>query len=166
MEFLGFVVGPDGIRMDETRVSAIKQWPVPKSFRDIQVFLGFTNFYRRFIQGYSRVLQPLTEMLNGPKRHNNWGRAQSAYYYIYMSEPSSPCRDPLVPDIAPPFIKSRPRDFPRSSRVLGLGKLVITCPWQTRPLFLVVRLTRNYVYIVCYKLNYVTSTLLSRRLSD
>ena len=73
MEFLGFVVGPDGIRMDETRVSAIKQWPVPKSFRDIQVFLGFTNFYRRFIQGYSRVSQPLTEILKGIKKGKKSG---------------------------------------------------------------------------------------------
>ena len=73
MEFLGFVVGLDGIRIDETRVSAIKQWPVPKSFRDIQVFLGFTNFYRRFIQGYSRVLQPLTEILKGIEKGKKSG---------------------------------------------------------------------------------------------
>jgi len=35
--------------MDSTYVKAVKEWPEPKFYRDIQVFLGFTNFYRRFI---------------------------------------------------------------------------------------------------------------------
>ena len=41
----------------------MKNWLEPKSGRDIQVFLGFVNFYRRFIQGFSRIAAPLTSML-------------------------------------------------------------------------------------------------------
>ena len=65
VEFLGFLVGPKGIEMDPSRVEAIRDWPLPASFRDIQVFLGFTNFYRRFIRSYSKVAHPLTELLKG-----------------------------------------------------------------------------------------------------
>lgn len=65
VEFLGFIVGPSGIQMDPSRVDAIKNWPVPTTFRDIQVLLGFTNFYRRFIQCYSRVTSHLTDLLKG-----------------------------------------------------------------------------------------------------
>jgi hypothetical protein len=47
--FLGFIVDPSGIYIEPNRVSAIQQWPVLQSIRDVQVFLGFTGFYRRFV---------------------------------------------------------------------------------------------------------------------
>ena len=49
--------------MEDEQIEAVKQWPEPQSVRDIQVFLGFANFYRRFIQGFSRIAAPLTSML-------------------------------------------------------------------------------------------------------
>ena len=63
VRFLGYVVSSKGIRMENKRIEAIKQWPELQSVRDIQVFLGFANFYRRFIQGFSRIAAPLTSML-------------------------------------------------------------------------------------------------------
>lgn len=52
--FLGFVILAQGIRMEEERIEAVKAWVEPKSVRDIQVFLGFANFYRCFIKGFSK----------------------------------------------------------------------------------------------------------------
>lgn len=49
--------------MDPAKVSCIVDWPVPKSVHDIQVFLGFSNFYRRFIHEYSKLTVPLTKLL-------------------------------------------------------------------------------------------------------
>ena len=49
--------------MKEERINAVKNWPEPKSICDIQIFLGFANFYQRFIQGFSRIPAPLTSML-------------------------------------------------------------------------------------------------------
>ena len=49
--------------MKDKRMKAVKQWPEPKSVRDIQVFLGFANFYWRFIQGFSHIAAPFTSML-------------------------------------------------------------------------------------------------------
>ena len=62
VNFLGFMVNPSGVFMEEGRIENIKDWPLPESVRDIQVFLGFTNFYRRFIRGCSRITGPLTEL--------------------------------------------------------------------------------------------------------
>ena len=49
--------------MEDERIKAVKQWLEPKSVRDIQVFLGFANFYWQFIQGFTYIAAPLTSML-------------------------------------------------------------------------------------------------------
>ncbi|KAK3506690.1 hypothetical protein QTP70_015415 [Hemibagrus guttatus] len=54
--------------MDEGKVAAIRDWPTPTTVKELQHFLGFTNFYRRFIQNYSSIANPLTSLLrNKPK---------------------------------------------------------------------------------------------------
>jgi hypothetical protein len=67
IEFLGFVIGVQGVRMDPARIETIKEWEnhPPKSYRDLQVLLGFCNFYRRFIRHYSAIARPLTSLLKG-----------------------------------------------------------------------------------------------------
>ena len=57
------MVSSKGIRIEDKRIEAVKQWSNPRSVQDIQVFLGFANFYMRFIQGFSRIAAPLTSML-------------------------------------------------------------------------------------------------------
>ena len=51
------------MQIEDERIKAVKFWPEPKSIQDIQVFIGFANFYRRFIQGFSKIAAPLTSML-------------------------------------------------------------------------------------------------------
>ena len=51
------------ISIEAKRIEVVKKWPEPKSVRDIQVFLGFANFYWQFIQGFSKIAAPLTSML-------------------------------------------------------------------------------------------------------
>ena len=60
--FLGYV-SAQVIRMEDERIEAVKNWPEPTSVRDIQVFIGFANFYWRFIQGFSRIAVLLTSLL-------------------------------------------------------------------------------------------------------
>jgi len=67
VEFLGFIVSVAGVSMDRSRVAAIEEWPTPKTFREVQVFLGFANFFRRFIKGYSKIVVPLTALSKGAK---------------------------------------------------------------------------------------------------
>ncbi|SGY45721.1 BQ5605_C001g00329 [Microbotryum silenes-dioicae] len=62
-EYLGFIISPSGVSMSQDKVKAITSWPTPTSLKELQQFLGFCNFYRRFIEGYSRVIAPLTRLL-------------------------------------------------------------------------------------------------------
>ena len=61
--FLGFVISQQGIEMDPEKVSEILNWEVPQTMQDVQCFLGFANFYRRFIQGYSCIYTRLFNLL-------------------------------------------------------------------------------------------------------
>jgi transposase InsO family protein len=85
MEFLGFIVNEKGIRMDPARVQTISEWRnhPPKTYRDVQVFLGFCNFYRRFIYGFAGIARPLNQLLHGMKNGkkpgpiaNDWQKPQ------------------------------------------------------------------------------------------
>ncbi|KAK3531959.1 hypothetical protein QTP86_002243 [Hemibagrus guttatus] len=71
-QFLGCVLSPKGIRMDCTKVEAIKSWPQPSTVKDLQHFLGFANFYGRFISGYSDLTAPLTSLLHKKPKNLSW----------------------------------------------------------------------------------------------
>jgi len=60
VKFLGFILGPEGIQIDEKKVYIIKAWPTLCKIKNIQVFLGFANFYKRFVHGYFKRSLPLT----------------------------------------------------------------------------------------------------------
>ena len=62
VDFLGMIVGRDGIKMDQTKVKAILDWPEPKNVKGVRSFLGLANFYRRFIKDYARVARPLHDL--------------------------------------------------------------------------------------------------------
>ena len=61
--FLGYVMSSKDISMEAKKIEMVREWLEPKSIWDIQVFLGFANFYRQFIQGFSKIAAPLTSML-------------------------------------------------------------------------------------------------------
>src|SRR5258708_4314093 len=62
VEYLGFILSPEGLHMDPAKVLTIQAWPVPHNVHEVQSFLGFTNFYQHFISGYTEFTQPLTNL--------------------------------------------------------------------------------------------------------
>lgn len=70
VSYLGFVISPKGIHMERSRIEAVEAWPIPRNVTEILSFLGFTNFYRRFIKGYSKIVAPLTNMTRGKNKGN------------------------------------------------------------------------------------------------
>ena len=62
MTFVGFQVSKSGIGMDPAKVAAILDWPTPKNVKGVQSFLGFSNFYRKFILHYISLTSPLTSL--------------------------------------------------------------------------------------------------------
>ncbi|KAJ1589662.1 hypothetical protein NDA15_007645 [Ustilago hordei] len=63
VKFLGYIIKPTGIEMDPEKVRTVKEWPMPESIHDIQRFLGFANFYRRFIAHFAHIAKPLTMLV-------------------------------------------------------------------------------------------------------
>ncbi len=66
--FLGFILTDKGVEMEEDHISTILNWPEPESVREVQSFLGFANFYRRFVKGFSRIAHPLTDTTKRKQR--------------------------------------------------------------------------------------------------
>jgi hypothetical protein len=62
VEFLGMIVSREGIKIDDSKVKANREWPTPKTVRGVRSFLGLANFYRRFIEGYTQVTRPLNDL--------------------------------------------------------------------------------------------------------
>jgi hypothetical protein len=57
------MVTPEGIEINPAKIQFILEWEAPISLRKLQKFLGFANFYRRFIKGFSTVTKPLHDLL-------------------------------------------------------------------------------------------------------
>ena len=66
--FLGVVIGPEGIKMEEEKVKGILEWPTPKCVKDVQKFLGLANYYRWFIEGFASIARPLYNMVKKDKK--------------------------------------------------------------------------------------------------
>ncbi len=62
VDYLGFIISPDGVSMDLSKVEDIVNWTQPTNQREVRGFLGFANFYRRFILNYSRLAKPLYDL--------------------------------------------------------------------------------------------------------
>ena len=56
------IIGLDDIRMEKEKVQRVVDWPVPKSVKDIQKFLGLTNYYRQFVKDFAKIAKPLHEI--------------------------------------------------------------------------------------------------------
>ena len=68
VEFLGHIVSKDGVQCSTKHLEAVATWPEPKGISELQTYLGFTGFYRRFIPGYATVAQPMLKLLRGKEQ--------------------------------------------------------------------------------------------------
>jgi len=88
--FLGVIIEEDGVRMEKEKVQGVIEWPVPRSTKDIQKFLGLANYYRQFVKDFARIAKPLHEMTRKETKWN-WGeRQQRAFEGLkerFMTEP-------------------------------------------------------------------------------
>ena len=62
IQYLGHVVTKEWISIDPEKIKAIEDWLVPKDVTDIRSFMGITGYYRRFIEGFSRIANPITSL--------------------------------------------------------------------------------------------------------
>ena len=84
------MVNQDGVSTDPDKVAVVKEWPVPKSVKAVRSFLGFTGYYRRFIQNYSSLASPLTGLTKKGRKFL-WGEdAQIAFEDLKEKLTSAP----------------------------------------------------------------------------
>jgi hypothetical protein len=62
VSFLGYVVTPQGIEVDQAKLEAIQGWPVPKTITQVRSFLGLAGFYHRFVKDFSTIAASLNEL--------------------------------------------------------------------------------------------------------
>ncbi|SJL06532.1 uncharacterized protein ARMOST_09873 [Armillaria ostoyae] len=74
-EYLGVIISEGQVRMDPVKLAGIAEWPTPMKKKELQSFLGFTNFYRKFIKNYSKVVRALTQLTGNAEW--TWGAAQN-----------------------------------------------------------------------------------------
>ncbi|XP_048027531.1 integrin alpha-M-like [Megalobrama amblycephala] len=103
VHFLGYVIDHSGIRMDEGKVSAIQTWPTPTTMKELQRFLRFSNFYRRFIKNYSTIVSPLTNLLRQQPKSLSWSQpATNAFETLKKAFTTAPLLVHPNPDL--PFV--------------------------------------------------------------
>ncbi|XP_056094233.1 uncharacterized protein LOC130072931 [Rhinichthys klamathensis goyatoka] len=89
--FLGYVISPEGIAMDEGKARAVLEWPQPATLKELQRFLGFSNFYRRFIRNFSSVANPLTSLIKKGINRLPWnGSATQAFHHLKQRFATAP----------------------------------------------------------------------------
>ena len=66
--YLGHVVPKEGISVDPEKIRAIEDWSAPKDVTDVRYFMGITGYYRRFIEGFSRIANPITSLQKKGKK--------------------------------------------------------------------------------------------------
>ena len=88
--FLGYVIASGSISMDPEKVKAVEEWPTPTHRKSLQRFLGFANFYRRFIQGYSSITAALTRLTSTKVRFCWDQKAKEAFQELWRRFTTAP----------------------------------------------------------------------------
>ena len=110
VEYLGFILSPSGLSMDTAKVQVIQDWPTPRKIKDIQSFLGFANFYRRFVHGYSDIVAPMTRLT---RKNIGWlwsDDCQSAFDSLKSAFTSAPILSHYIPG-APLIVETDASDY-------------------------------------------------------
>ena len=90
IDYLGVVVSADGVAMDHEKVKAITDWPTPKKLIQVQEFIGFLNFYRRFIEGFSKIARPLHDLTKKDAAFTWTNECQTAFEELKRRVTSAP----------------------------------------------------------------------------
>ncbi|GJT04933.1 putative reverse transcriptase domain-containing protein [Tanacetum coccineum] len=81
VQFLGHVIDSEGVHVDPAKIESIKDWASPKSPTEIRQFLGLAGYYRRFIEGFSKIAKPITKITQ-KKVKFVWGDKQEATFQL------------------------------------------------------------------------------------
>lgn len=82
VRYLGHIVSENGVETDPVKTEAHKTWPKPRNLKELRSFLGFSGYYRRFVQDYSKIINPLNDLTTGyPPLRKGHRQDQSKRYF-------------------------------------------------------------------------------------
>uniref|UniRef100_A0A4W5NSQ7 ribonuclease H n=1 Tax=Hucho hucho TaxID=62062 RepID=A0A4W5NSQ7_9TELE len=100
VSFLGYRISTSGVVIECDRVTAVRNWPTPTTVKEVQRFLGFANYYRRFTLGFGQVAAPITSLLKGGPARLRWSaeadRAFSRLKELFTNAPLLAHPDPSL----------------------------------------------------------------------
>ena len=88
--FLGVILSTDGLKMDPKKVQAVTDWPVPRTLKQVQGFIGFCNFYRRFIKDFSKIVRPMMKLTHKDTAFNWSADCQTSFDTLKRQITSAP----------------------------------------------------------------------------
>src|SRR5258708_6806844 len=88
VDYLGLVISKDHVVMDPVKVQGVTDWPQPAKVKDVQPFIGFVNFYQRFIHDFSEIARPL-HALTQKSKDWSWGAAEQQAFDVLKSAVTS-----------------------------------------------------------------------------
>ncbi|XP_052723766.1 uncharacterized protein LOC128193721 [Vigna angularis] len=101
VQFLGHVVSAEGISVDPAKVRAVLEWENPRSVTEVRSFVGLAGYYRRFIEGFSKIVAPLTQLTRKDHPFAWTDRCEASFQELKRKLTSAPVL--VIPDTAKPF---------------------------------------------------------------
>ncbi|CAG2216284.1 unnamed protein product [Mytilus edulis] len=115
--YLGHKISKQGVQADISKVEAVESFPVPKTEKNVRSFLGLTNYYRKFIKGYSHLATPLNRLLRKDVPFEWSEKCQKAFDQLKQSLCSSPIL--AYPNMSRPFILTTDASGSAIAYILG-----------------------------------------------
>ncbi|GJS37279.1 putative reverse transcriptase domain-containing protein [Tanacetum coccineum] len=102
VQFLGHVIDSEGIHVDPAKIESIKDWTSPKSPTEIRQFLGLAGYYRRFIEGFSKIAKPMTKLTQKKVKFELGDKQEAAFQLLKQKLCSAPIL--ALPEVSEDFI--------------------------------------------------------------
>jgi len=110
VEYLGVIISQNSVKMDPVKVAGVMEWPTPSNRKEVQSFLGFTNFYRRFIQGFSHLAPPLFDLTQKDTEWR-WGAEEHSAFNSLKERITTALILTLPDNLQPFWIEADSSDF-------------------------------------------------------
>jgi len=120
VKYLGYILSPKGLSMDQAKVKTIQDWPEPQKVRNVQSFLGFANFYRRFVFNYSDIVVPLTRLTHKGIPFQFTDKAWEAFNLLKEAFTTAPILTHWIPDW-PIIIETDASDYAVDEKMVSPG---------------------------------------------